>query len=861
MGLTPKIKKKRWKAINERDILKYWEENEIYKFDPDTKKPIFVIDTPPPYVSGRAHLGFAIHYSQIDMIARYNHMLGNDVIFPACADRNGLPVEVKVEQKLNKSMHDMDREEFLQICKKELDEAEKNTIQVMNWMGLSCNTFYGSPEIYYQTDSPQYRLNTQKTFLRAWHEGLITRAARPNNYCIECGTTIADAEIEYRDDKSFLHQISFEIENSKEKIVISTTRPELIAACELIIFHPSDPRFKHLEGGIAITPIFNRKVPIQAHRDADPEFGTGIMMICAYGDKSDVKILREVGITNPNTIIESDGTINKFGGLYEKLSIEEARKAIIKDLKESKMLLESTETERRVPICWRSKTPIEIVKMEEYYLKQMDVIPEIKKITKDMEFYPKSSKIILDNWTNAVSTDWAISRRRFYGTSIPIWYCGKCEKPNVPEEKELDRYYEAWKEKGPLKNCTHCGNSLDDAKGDERTFDTWFDSSISELAACNYGNIFFEEKTNNFFEKVFPCSIRPQGKEIVRTWLFYTILRSYHLFKKAPFKQVWISGLVRDPYGGKMSKSVGNSVDPLLFLQPEMLPKNTPEILKPERNSWKTIAKLEKSPKFAGKKANPNFHYGADSVRLTSCLQGSHGSDIRFSLSKLDGNAKFITKLWNIARFISIFPGEDRPEKLEQTDQWLLTSLDNLSNRCLAGYSKLDFSIPAENLYNWIWNIFAAHYIELVKSRAYGENQADQNPVKSARYCLHKALKTILKLLAPITPFITESIYQNLYEPRASIHNQLLPRPKNKETDEKDITEEIVQFNSFIWKIKKENGLSLKEPINTVYAPKSLVGFYSDLEIMHNIETLKTRESKQKLIGFIKDETYAVKIS
>ncbi|MHA1512852.1 MAG: class I tRNA ligase family protein [Candidatus Hodarchaeales archaeon] len=312
MGLTPKIQQKRWKAINERDILKYWAENETYKFDPESKKPIFIIDTPPPYVSGRAHLGFAIHYSQIDMIARYNRMLGQDVIFPACVDRNGLPVEVKVEQKLNKSMHEMDREEFLQICKQELDEAEKNTIQVMKWMGLSCNTFYGSPEIYYQTDSPQYRYNTQKTFLKAWRNELITRAARPNNYCIDCGTTIADAEIEYRDDKSFLHKIVFDIENSDEKIIISTTRPELIAACEIIIFHTSDSKYKHLEGKNAITPIFKKKVPIRAHRDADPEFGTGIMMICAYGDKSDVKILREVGISNPNTIIEPDGTINDF---------------------------------------------------------------------------------------------------------------------------------------------------------------------------------------------------------------------------------------------------------------------------------------------------------------------------------------------------------------------------------------------------------------------------------------------------------------------------------------------------------------------------------------------------------------------
>ncbi|MCK4847435.1 MAG: valine--tRNA ligase [Candidatus Heimdallarchaeota archaeon] len=859
MGLTPKIQKKRWKAIIERDILEYWAENETYKFDPETKKPIFIIDTPPPYVSGRAHLGFAIHYSQIDMIARYNRMLGKNVIFPACVDRNGLPVEVKVEQKLKKSMHEMDREEFLQICKQELDKAEQNTIQVMKWMGLSCNTFYGSPEIYYRTDSPQYRYNTQKTFLKAWHEGLITRAARPNNYCIECGTTIADAEIEYRDDKSYLHQITFDIENSDEKITISTTRPELIAACELIIFHTSDSKYKHLEGKNAITPIFNKLVPIKAHREADPEFGTGIMMICAYGDKSDVKILREVGISNPNTIIESNGRINDFGGPYKNLTVKEAQKAIINDLQKSKHLIASTETERRVPICWRSKTPIEIVAMEEYYLKQVDVIPEIKKIIEKMEFYPKSSKIILDNWTNAVSTDWAISRRRFYGTSIPIWYCGKCQEPNVPNEEELDRYYEAWKERGPIKTCQKCGNSLDDAHGDVRTFDTWFDSSISELAACNYGNIFFGENNNQFFEKTFPCSIRPQGKEIVRTWLFYTILRSYHLFKKAPFKQIWISGLVRDPYGGKMSKSVGNSVDPLIFLQPVMIPKDTPEILRPERNSWKVIAKHEKSPKFAGEKANPNLHYGADSVRLTSCLQGSHGSDIRFSLSKLDGNARFITKLWNIARFISIFPIEDKPEKLLITDQWLLASLDALTNRCLAGYAKLDFSIPAENLYNWVWNIFAAHYIELVKSRAYGEDPIDQNAVKSARYSLHKTLQTVLKLLAPITPFITESIYQNLYDPETSIHNQLFPIPKYKNIDEQEVTDEILQFNSFIWKTKKDNGLSLKESVKLVYTTESLKDYLSDLKAMHNIKNLEIGSPNKKLTDLIQQDNFALK--
>ncbi len=837
MGLKPKIKKKRWKASEEREILKFWTESETFKFVHDPNKANYIIDTPPPYVSGRAHLGFAIHYAQIDMIARLKRMQGYNVVFPACVDRNGLPVEVKVEQTLGISMHNMNREDFLQICKKELDIAEENTIQVMKWMGLSCNAFYGSPEIFYRTDSSQYRYNTQRTFCKAWHGDLIYAAARPNNWCVDCGTTIADAEIEYSIDQSTLYKIQFGVENSKETIIIATTRPELLPTCELIIFSPSDARYSHLEGENAITPIFGKKIPIQPHKEADPEFGTGIMMICAYGDKSDVKILREFKIMNPNTMIKPDGTLNEVAGKYEGKYVKEAQIEIIEDLKKHEFLKDSESIERRIPICWRSKTPIEIITMDEYYLKQLDFLPELKNIVNQMDFYPKKSKTILDDWMNSLTMDWAISRRRYYGTSIPIWYCLKCNFPNVPDEKDLLQYYEAWKENSPVLNCTKCGNSLKNAKGELRTFDTWFDSSISELAACNYGNIFFKKNQDNFFKKNFPCSIRTQGKEIVRTWLYYTILRSYHLFKLPPFKQIWISGLVRDPYGGKMSKSTGNTVDPLLFLQPTIIPKDTPEILKPDRNSWKIIAEKEQYSKFRGEEYQ-NFYYGADCIRLTSCLQGSHGSDIRFSLSKLDGNSKFITKLWNISRFISTFPKKKKPNVLAPTDLWILSSLDTLITRCIHGYKELDFSIPAENVYNWVRNIFAPHYIELVKSRAYNEDETVKEEIISAHYTLHKVLEIILKLLAPITPFITEYIFQSIYEPSGSIHLELLPKPNKEKMEEGKRTRELMDLNSFIWKAKKEQGLSLKDGLKTLYIPKTLGDFIPDLKNMHNIEII-----------------------
>jgi len=857
MGFKPKMTKKRWKASNEREIIQFWEDNETYKYIQNPQLSNYILDTPPPYVSGRAHLGFAVHYAQIDMIARYKRMKGFNVIFPACADRNGLPVEVKVEQKLGKSMHEMDREDFLRICKKELDKAEENTLQVMKWMGLSCNTFYGSPEIFYQTDSSKYRYNTQKTFIKAWYDGLIIRDTRPNNWCIECGTTIADAEIEYRNDDSYLHYIQFQVNNSSKKITIATTRPELITTCELIIFHPSDKRYANLEGKTAVTPIFGKTVPIHAHREAIPEFGTGIMMICAYGDKSDVKILREFAITNPKTVIDSKGHFNENGDKYTGLSINEAQKTILDDLKNINVVEKSEPTSRRVPICWRSKTPIEIIAMDEYYLKQVEIIPELQELAKQMEFFPSNSKIILDNWINSISMDWAISRRRFYGTSIPIWYCPKCGEANVPLEDQLDQYYEAWKEECPLKECLKCKASMKKARGESRTFDTWFDSSISELAACNYENLFFESKNNQFFKDNFPCSIRPQGKEIVRTWLYYTILRSYHLFKQPPFKEVWISGLIMDPYGGKMSKSLGNSIDPLLFLQPEILPKNTPESLRPDKNSWKIIAELEKSTKFLGEKS-PNLYYGADSVRLTSCMQGSHGSDIRFSLAKLDGNSRFLTKLWNIARFISSFPMEEIPKDLIPTDQWILKSFDALIQRCNEGFELLDFSIPAENIYNWIWNIFAPHYIELVKSRAYSKDPTRQDEARSAQYTLHHILQITLKLLAPISPFITEGIFQEIYNPKDSIHLERIPESTHKQIKEDPRTDEILKIDSFIWKAKKERKFSLKDPIKELFLNDVLEEFIPDLREMHNIKKI-TIGKPSNPSDYIQNEDYYLK--
>ncbi len=835
MSFKPKIVAKRWRSEYEKEISEFWEKIQAFKFKL-SDKPLYVLDTPPPYTSGRFHLGGAIHYSQIDMIARYRRMEGYEVIFPHCVDRNGLPIEVRVEHDLGISMHEIDRDEFLDKCRKKLDEFQDNTEFVLKGMGLSYNAFYGSPEIYYQTDAPNYRWRTQQTFCEMWHRGYILKASRPNNFCITCSTTIADAEIEYREDVTSLNYIVFKVKETDEELLIATTRPELLPTCEMVLYHPFDKRYSHLEDKTAITPLFNKEVPIFPNSQyANPEYGTGIVMICAYGDKDDVSVIREHGL-QPDTAVELDGTMGKLAGPYSGLKVKEARKKILSDLQANDLIRKTEETTRRVPICWRSKDEIEILAQEEWYLQQVGFIGALRDITDEMEFYPPQHKQILLNWINSVNIDWPISRRRYYGTPIPIWYCSSCKQPHVPKPDQLDRYSEVWKENPPdsINEC-ECGN--DSFEGEQRTFDTWFDSSISELIACNYKSFYLNDPDETFFQEVFPCGCRPQGKEIVRTWLYYTTLRSYLLFNKPPFKDVWISGLVMDPYGGKMSKSLGNIVDPLVFIQPENLPKNTPDIIRPDKDNVKRI-KSELSNQWNILESKIKLNYGADAVRLTACLQASHGSDIRFSWEKLDGNSKFLSKLFNVARFISSFPILDESEEIytSNSDQWILKSLDSLIIRCKKGYDALDFSLPAESIYSWVWNIFAPHYLELVKSRAYGTDFSEKDQ-KSAFMTMHIVLKTILKLLAPICPYITDYLHRELYSQDTSIHIEKFPIASGEESVA-GITKALISLNSFIWKTKKDLNFSLKAAILKLWIPKILEPIAMDLKAMHTVEEI-----------------------
>ena len=771
--MEPKIAEKAWNPELEKEILNQWVNEKIYEFTP--KDDNFTIDTPPPYPSGRPwHIGAAAHYSQIDMIARTARMAGKNVYFPIGIDRNGLPVEIYTEKKHNIRMREIERGEFLKLCRSALDDLEAEMILIMKSLGIS-----GDFTNYYRTDSEEYRTLTQSTFIDLWKKGQVYLANRPNNYDWVSGTTIADAEITYEDLPTKLVYMKFQIKDTDKEIIIASTRPELLCACKTIIVNPEDERYTNYVGKKVIVPITNVEVELRTHHSAHQEFGSGAVMVCSYGDQNDVALFRELELKEI-VAIGLDGKMTEAAGEYVGLKPKQARTKIIEDLEKNGFVEKIEDIIHRTPVSERSKNPIEIIPMEEYYLKQKEAIEKMKKLGQEITFYPAMHKQILMNWLESINIDWPISRRRYYGTEIPIWYCKSCSEPHVPEP---GKYYKPWLEKCPINNCSKCKGT--EFVGEERTFDTWMDSSVSPLFVSKYN------KDQEFFNKVYPTSIRPQAKDIVRTWLYYTLLRCEQLTGKKPWSEAWVMGYGLDEKGMKMSKSKGNAIDPLPVIE----------------------------------------QFGADTFRFWSASEINHGYDFRCNEQKIESTKKFLSKLWNVSRFLSSFPVIESGIPTE-TDKWILAELDNLIKECKKGYDEYNFFIPAIAIREFTWNLFAAHYIEMVKARAYGIGFSDEER-DGAIYTLHKTLSTILKLLAPITPFITEHLWKTLYSSE-SIHKQKQVTSESIENNNK-ITKEITEFNSKVWNGKKAQNLSLKDSIK-ITIPESLEHFKKDLKSMHNLD-------------------------
>lgn len=797
----PKIIEKRWDRSEEAKIIDSWWREGIYGFNYDVNdpRPVIVFDTPPPYASGPWNVGNLAHYIQIDMIGRYFRMRGFNVLLPFYADRNGLPVEVQVERKFGLNIHDMastpsGREHFLNLCKMELDNVESMLINGLIKCGCSFEYWPSG------TDSGDYRRITQATFIELFKNGLIYEAERPVNWCPRCRTALADAELEYKSGLAKLYYIKFKVYETGDDIVIATTRPELIGACALVIYNPSDYRYSHLKGLHAVTPIYNRIVPIVERPEAKPEFGTGLAMICSYGDNVDVKIFRDMNL-EPRILIDKYGRMNEFSGFLKGLSVDEARIKMASELESRNLIVKVESIEHEYPVCWRCKTPIEFIHSKEYFLKQVEFKEDLLKIIDLMKFYPEEHKKKLIDWIMSVSTDWPISKDRYYATEVPLWKCCVCGHIIIPKP---GRYYRPWIDKPPLTSCPDCGADVDKIHGEVKVLDTWFDSSISVLYVSKYGT--------ELFEKLFKNTVRPQGYDIIRTWLYYSILRVYQLFNKPAFKYVRISGMGLDEKGEAMHKSKGNVIDPDPYID----------------------------------------KYGVDAFRFWAAAASKLGSDYRFSEQLIKTGALFITKLWNIARFISSFP----PPKIDEVefrpiDLAMMSALNKLIEKCIGAYDSMDVYTPINEIYNFSWNIFASHYVEAVKSRAYNEHgMYTESQQRASWYTLHTVYSNILKLLAPIMPIVTDSIWRRLYADR-SIHLERIPDPDPKWNYPLKPLELLILANGKIWNYKKSLGLRLSEPLKVeVKFTIEFKDIIDELRDLHLLEKYVVTELTGNIISF-----------
>ncbi len=792
-----KLKDKSWKKEWEIEIAEEWKSKKAYKFNKKTNKKIYSIDTPPPYVNAPIHIGHATTYTLMDMFARFRRLVGYEVLFPLGLDRNGLPIEMSAEKKFNITPSEENREEFINACKKLLEEYSMKSAETFFRLGISFNSWDVGNDIgdAYLTDMPEYRALTQATFIDLWKKGVIYEGEYITNYCVKLKTTVADSEIEYKEVEGYLNYVVFKVKETGEDIVIATTRPELIGACQMVIFNPKDERYKHLDGKHAILPIYGREVPIKAHPYAKKEFGTGLVMMSSFGDYNDIRFFREQNL-EPIILINEEGKMNEKSGPLQGLSVEEAREKMAQILKEKGYLIKREKIKHKIPVCERTKTPVEFIPLKEFYLKQVEFKEEIRKISKDIKFFSEESRQILENWIDNISFDWPISRRRYYATEIPLWYCKNCGEVIVPEP---GRYYIPWKEKPPVDSCPKCGGR--EFEGEKRVFDTWFDSSITPLFIGGY------LRDEKFFEKIDgKITLRPQGKEIVRTWLYYTLLRVYLLTQKPAFEHVWIHYHVLDEHGNKMSKSLGNVIDPQEILE----------------------------------------RYGAEPFRLWCAFEGNiHKGDFRISYERIESAGKFLTKLWNVSRFVSAFEYVRSHDYLTELDKSMLSYHNRIIEEVYERYMKYEIHNGATLLRDYLWDVFASHYIEMVKSRAYNSDDVyAKDEQKSALYTLHKILRDILVMLHPVVPFITYKIFKEIYN-----QNILeMSFPEKVDVYSNIDFDEIMEINKAVWKYKKDNNMSLRDSISKLVINEIFAPIEKDLKMMHHVKDIEYSKEKEILV-------------
>jgi valyl-tRNA synthetase len=749
---------------SEQKWQEYWQKENIYKFDKKSNKKIFSIDTPPPTVSGKIHIGHIFSYSQAEFVARYKRMTGFNVFYPFGFDDNGLPTERLVEKEYGIKAHEVSREEFREKCMAVAEKYEEEFKKLFIAAGNSADF-----SLCYSTVSPRVQKISQKSFIELVKQGEAYYGERPAIWCPECNISIAQAELESKDFESTFNYLKFNLTDGSGYLEIATTRPEMLSACVCVFVNPEDKRYKKFVGKNVIVPIYNFEVKVMTDDKAAIDKGTGIVMCCTYGDETDLFWQEKYNLPR-KTCIDDHGRMTALAGKYEGLKIKQAREEILKDLKEEGLLIKQEPIIHAVSTHERCGTPMEINIKKQWFIKLVEHKDEFLKRGNEVNWYPEFMKSRYSNWVESVNRDWCISRQRYFGVPIPVWYCEDCGGIILAEEKDLPVNPLIDK---PKSKCPKCGSGKFRPETD--IFDTWHTSSITPQINAKWG------EDEEFYKKLMPMSLRPNAHDIIRTWDFYTIAKSHYHSNCLPWENVMISGFVMADKNEKISKSKSNS-------------KMSPELLIKEKS--------------------------ADVTRYWAST-GSLGRDIIFTEEEFKNGMKLVNKIWNASKFVlSMMEGyHPKSVKLEPMDQWIIAKFNDMQNKFRGYFDKYEIGLSMNELEKFFWN-FCDNYIEIAKRRLYNPDIFGADKTESAKFACYKVLLGMLKLFAIYLPFITEEIYQSYFreiEGEKSIH---LTQIEDIKVDlaEKIIEngDNIVEIVSKIRQFKSENNYSLKEELSNV---------------------------------------------
>ena len=743
----------------EEKWMNYWKENEVYEFKPDQRE-VFSIDTPPPTVNGKIHIGHIFSYTQTEMMARYKRLRGYNIFYPFGFDDNGLPSERLVEKEQGKKAHEIGREEFSKLCYKTTDKYEAEFKELFSKMGVSTDW-----NIAYKTVSPSTIKISQRSFLDLIKKGHCYHKESPALWCNECLTSIAQAELETKTIKTTFNYVNFKTLENGEEFTIATTRPELLPAIVCVFVNPNDDEHKHLIGKTAHIPVIEVDVPIMGDEKVAIDKGTGVVMCCTFGDQTDIEWWKKYNLPL-KYIFTDDGKIIDSMPNYGGMKIKEARKQIIEDLNNGGYIVKIEELEHEVQTHERCGKEVEYSVMKQWFIDIMNHKEDFIKIGNEIKWHPDHMHNRYNEWVENILWDWCISRQRYFGVPFPVWYCKDCGEPIFAQEEDLP--VNPLTDKPRIDKCS-CGCSEFIPETD--VMDTWATSSVTPLINMRYGE---KENYESFLK---PMSIRTNASEIIRTWDFYTIVKSFYHFGTRPWDNVMISGFVMANKGEKISKSKGNSkVEPMDLIK----------------------------------------QYSADVLRYWAGT-GRLGTDIVFSDETMLRGKKLVNKIWNVSKFIEMHLADYEDKEFndyEYIDKWILGKFQEMEEGFIKYLDEYEVGLALNTLEKFFWN-FCDNYIEIVKHRLYRPEEFGETPRYSGQKTVYTILYKLLQDFSIYFPFITEEIYQELYKGK-SIHLteiKLLEFDFEKEIINGDL---IIEIISSARGEKTNNNVSLKTPIKNL---------------------------------------------